>query len=67
MLMTVDLEVEAARVLEEHIEEELVHLLCSYSLDRGDRLRMSVEIVLVLFDLAPVLDRLLTQTGVLLL
>ena len=67
MLMTVDLEVKATRVLEEHIEEEFVHLLCCNSLDRRDRLRMSVEIVLVLFDLAPVLDRLLTQTGILLL
>jgi hypothetical protein len=65
--MTVNLEVEAARVLEEHIEEELIHLLYCDSLDRGNCLCKSVEIVLILFNLAPVLVRLLTQTGVLLL
>ena len=67
MLMTVDLEVEAARVLEEHIEEELIHLFCRYSLNRSNCLCKSVEIVLILFDLAPVLVCLLTQTSVLLL
>jgi len=67
VLVAVYFEVETARVLKEHIEEEFIHLLCCCTLDRGNRLCESVEVVLILFDHAPVLVCLLTQTGVLLL
>ena len=62
--MAVNLEVEAARVLKEHIEEEFIHLFCCCTLDRGNRLCIPVEIVFVLYYHAPVFVSFLTQTRV---